>query len=94
MKVFLLAVLLLAVGVAGMAVSILVKKDGKFPDGEISHNKALRAQGVICAKEEELRLWKKRNPKAASEGRLPETCPAGGCDACAFSEPEKTQKPC
>ena len=56
MKVFLLALLLLALGVAGMAVTILVKKDGKFPDGEISHNKELRRRGVICAKEEELRL--------------------------------------
>lgn len=94
MKTLLLTILLLAIGVAAMAVTILVKKDGKFPDGEISHNKELRSQGIICAKEEELRLWKKRNPKAVLEGRLPDTCPAGGCDACAFSEPEKTQEPC
>ena len=58
MTVFLLALGLLAVGVVGMAVTILVKKDGKFPDGEIAHNKALRRQGIICAKEEEMRLWK------------------------------------
>lgn len=86
MKVFLLAVLLLALGVAGLAVTILVKKDGKFPDGEISHNKVLRKQGIICAKEEELRLWKKRNPQAASQGLRPDTCPETGCDGCAFGE--------
>ena len=68
MKVFLLALLLLAIGVAGMAVTILFKKDGKFPDGEIAHNKALREQGIICAKEEEMRLWRKRNPSAAARG--------------------------
>ena len=56
MTTFLLALLLLAMGVAAMAVTILVKKDGKFPDGEISHNKELRRQGIICAKEEELEL--------------------------------------
>lgn len=84
MKVFLLAVILLAVGVAGMAVTILVRKDGKFPDGEISRNKELRKRGVICAKEEELKLWRKRNPKVAASGKLPESCPEGGCDGCAF----------
>ena len=86
MKVFLLAVLLLALGVAGLAVTILVKKDGRFPDGEIAHNKALRKQGILCAKEEELRLWKKRNPQAAAQGRRPDTCPETGCDSCAFGD--------
>lgn len=89
MKVFLLALALLAVGVAGMAVSILVKKDGKFPDGEISRNTALREKGVICAKEEELRLWRKRNPAAASAGQRPDACPESGCDGCAFFGQEK-----
>jgi len=85
MKVFLLAALLLGLGVLGMAVTILVKKNGKFPDGEISHNKELRRRGIVCAKEEELRLWRKRNPTAAAAGQLPDTCPPGGCDACAFA---------
>ena len=84
MKVFLLAVLLLAIGVAGMAVTMLVKKDGKFPDGEISHNKELRRRGIICAKEEEQRLWRKQHPEAA--GDRPAVCPEGGCDGCAFFE--------
>ena len=88
MKVFLLALLLLALGVACMAVTILVKKDGRFPDGEISHNKELRRRGVICAKEEELRLWRKRNPKAAASGQRPDACPEGGCEACAYFEQE------
>ena len=84
MKVFLLAALLLAVGVAGMAVTIIVKKDGKFPDGEISHNKALRRQGIICAKEEEIRLWKKRGGSRPAGASNPDTCPEGGCEGCAL----------
>ena len=88
MTVFLLALLLLALAVAGLAVTILVKKDGKFPDGEISHNKELRRQGILCAKEEELRLWRKRHPKAALDGRRPDTCPESGCEGCAFLEME------
>lgn len=86
MKIFLLAVLLLAVGVAGMAVAILLKKDGKFADGEISRNKELRRQGIICAKEEEMRLWRKRHPAAASAGKRSDTCPESGCDGCAFPD--------
>lgn len=89
MKVILLAILLLALGVAGMAVTILFKKDGKFPDGEISHNKELRRKGIVCAKEEELRLWRKRNPQAAAAGRRPDACPEGGCEGCAFFETEQ-----
>ena len=88
MIVFLLALGLLAIGVAGMAVTILVKKDGKFPDGEIAHNKALRKQGIICAKEEEMRLWRKRNPSDASAGQRPDSCPESGCEGCAFSSSE------
>lgn len=82
MKTFLLALVFLSVGVAGMAISILVKKDGHFPDGEISHNKELRKRGIICAKEEELRLWGRKKARR----NLPDgwTCPDGGCDSCAF----------
>ena len=92
MKVFLLTIALLALGVAGMAVTILVRKDGKFPDGEISRNRELRRRGIVCAKEEELRLWRKRHPGAAA-GRRPDTCPEGGCDSCAFfeSDSKRTQ---
>ena len=64
-------------------------KDRPIPDGEISHSKVLREKGVICAKEEELRLWKKRNPSAASAGKRPDACPSSGCDGCAFLEQEK-----
>lgn len=88
MKTFLLAALILAVGVAGMAVTILVKKDGKFPDGEISHNKELRKRGIICAKEEELRLWGKKNHKD-----VPHDCPEGGCEGCAFNQISQSGQP-
>lgn len=81
MQVFLLALVLLAAGIAGMAVTVLVKKDGKFPDGEISRNKALREQGIICAKEEELRRWKKGR-RTAGTGCRPEGCNESGCNGC------------
>lgn len=52
---------LLILGIVGFAVLIMcfnILRGEEFPDGEISHNKELRKRGIICAKEEELRLWK------------------------------------
>ena len=68
-----------------MAVTIILKKDGKFPDGEISHNKALREKGIECAKIEEMRLWRRRKPAAASSERRSDACPESGCEGCAYS---------
>ena len=88
MKVFLLSAMLLAIAVAGMAITILIKPGGKFPDGEISHNRKLREKGIICAKEEELRTWGRRGrrPQAVSKsGHNPDGCPEGGCQGCEFS---------
>lgn len=86
MKVFLLAAVLLAVAVVGMAVTILVKPGGKFPDGEISHNKELRRRGIICAKEEELRLWGRKRHGARGKNGQHAQCPKGGCEGCSFRE--------
>ena len=93
MKTFLAALVFVGLAVLLLGVNIFFFRR-PFPDGEISTNPEMRKRGIKCAKEEELRLWKKRNPKAVLEGRRPETCPPGGCDACAFSEPENQQEPC
>ena len=88
-RTFLVAAAILALGVIGMAVTIIVKPDGKFPDGEISHNRELRKRGVICAKEEELRLWGKKKRKTDHAPGV--SCPETGCDGCAFNEIKKDQ---
>jgi len=80
-----------------MCFNIIFRKDGKFPDGEISHNKALRDQGVICAKEEEFRIWRKKGGDTSSRPKPGihdgSNCPEGGCEGCAFfSELEKNFK--
>lgn len=83
LRVFVISVILIAVCVAGMAVTILVKPGGKFPDGEISHNKELRKRGIICAKEEEIRLWKNR--RKGQVHKPGSDCPEGGCEGCSFA---------
>ncbi len=49
MKTVLLSILLLSVAVVAMAITILVKKDGKFPESKIGHNKEIRKKGIECA---------------------------------------------
>ena len=76
MKLFLLAIAILALCIFGMCFNIIFRKNGQFPDGEISRNKELRKRGIICAKEEELRIWGKHH------GKKNPTCADLGCTSC------------
>jgi hypothetical protein len=49
-----ISIFLLAICVAGMAISILLKKNGKFPITEIGANPNMRKLGLRCPKEEEM----------------------------------------
>lgn len=76
MKLFLVILVIVAFSVFIMCFNIIFRKDGQFPDGEISHSKALREKGIICAKEEELKLWGKKHHKQDA------TCSDLGCSDC------------
>jgi hypothetical protein len=52
--VIILSIALLGLCVAGLAITILVKKNGKFPDTEIGRNKNMLRLGIRCAKEDAL----------------------------------------
>lgn len=47
-RVFLVAAILIAIALAGLAVGVLVK--GKFPDTHAGHNADMKKLGVTCAK--------------------------------------------
>lgn len=49
LKIILLAVALIGIAMLGMAISILVKRGGKFPNTHISGNRHLRQNGIYCA---------------------------------------------
>ena len=49
LTVFLIVVVLLAIALAGLAITILVKKGGKFPEIHIGRNKAMKKLGIHCA---------------------------------------------
>jgi len=49
MKVLLLAIVLLALGFMGIAIKILLKKDGKFAGTCASNNPVLNEEGASCS---------------------------------------------
>lgn len=53
MKVFLAALVVVALCVFGMCFNIIFRKDGHFPDYEVSSNKDMRRLGIRCMKEED-----------------------------------------
>ena len=76
MKVFLAALLLVALCVVGLCFNIIFRKDGKFPETEIENNREMRKRGIKCAKEDEIKLWGKKD-----ENGNP-VCGDGGCASC------------
>lgn len=60
--VFLITVILLTIVVIGLAITIILKKNGKFPDIHIGENKALRDKGIHCATTQD-RLERASNSK-------------------------------
>lgn len=80
MKVLIAAIIVVGCSILAMCVTIIFKKDGQFPDGEISRNKHLREKGIVCAKDEELRLWVSKEKCDADA-----ICSEGGCGSCAFN---------
>ena len=61
MKLLLLTFIILGLCVFLLCFNIIFKKDGKFPDTEIEHNKEMRKRGIQCAKMEEKKIWGKKN---------------------------------
>jgi len=49
MKTLLPAIVILAFAFAGLAITMLVRKGGKFPNTHIHGNKHLNDKGVVCA---------------------------------------------
>ncbi|PXX98998.1 hypothetical protein DF185_14030 [Marinifilum breve] len=48
-KVILITAAILAIGFVGFAISILIKKNGRFPELHIGRNEELKKRGISCA---------------------------------------------
>ena len=65
LKVILLAIVIMALAMVGLAITMLVKKGGKFPNTHVSGNKYLKKNGVYCSQTqdrlEQQKAWAKVN---------------------------------
>ena len=75
MEIFIAAVILVGLCVIGLCFNIIFRKDGKFPDTEISSNPEMRKRGIVCAKEDEMRMWGRKKGK-------PSCADCGDCNSC------------
>lgn len=49
LTVFIIVVILLGLALIGLGISLLLKKNGKFPETHIGKNKAMKERGIHCA---------------------------------------------
>ena len=99
MKVFLAAVLFIGLCVLGLGVGIFFRRNGHFPETDISKNKDMKRLGITCPREDELRaqgdrfrvkpgMTKGRPGMTEGEGgKRPSSCTGeytDACEGCAF----------
>jgi len=57
MSLILISVVIVGLCVFLLSFNIIFRKDGKFPEKEVGHNKEMRNLGLKCAKSEEKVMW-------------------------------------
>ena len=65
-RVFLITLLLIAVGMVLMSVTILIKKGGRFPNTHVCGNKHLRRKGISSTQTQDKQA-QRENPMAVKE---------------------------
>ena len=68
LKTLLLTTLIIAISFALLAITIIIKKNGRFPNTHVSGNKGLRKRGINCAQSQD-RDARRDNPMAVKEKR-------------------------
>ncbi len=66
LQILVISTILIAVAFVALAIQILIKKKGKFPNTHISSSKALRDKGITCAQS----FDKEEQKKAIEEQKL------------------------
>lgn len=84
-KTVLAAAILLGIGVLGICFNIIFRKNGKFPETEVSRNENMRKLGIKCMGEldEEIFSKKKVSRSSSCTGSYSEAC-----EGCGFFEYE------
>jgi hypothetical protein len=79
MDILWISLIIIGIAVFLMCFNLIFRKGKSFPDGEIGHNRELRKRGIICAKEEELKIWGKKKKQSA-------ICTDQECSICGVSD--------
>jgi len=77
MKTVLAAIIFLGICIFGMCFNIIFRKDGKFPETEVSKNPEMKKLGIKCLHEmeQEMRMKDRQKGKDSS-------CPGTYSDSC------------
>lgn len=65
-KTLLYTLLIIAISVALLSITIIIKKNGKFPNTHVGGNKHMRKRGIKCVQSQD-RDARKANPMAVKE---------------------------
>lgn len=68
LKTLLLTLLIVAISFALLAITIIIKKNGRFPNTHVGGNKHMRKRGIKCAQSQD-RDARRNNPFAVEEKR-------------------------
>ena len=67
-KTLLFTLLIIAISMALLAITIIIKKNGRFPNIHIGGSKAMRQRGIKCAQSQD-KDARKENPMRVKEHR-------------------------
>jgi hypothetical protein len=67
-KTLLFALLIIAISMALLSITIIIKKNGRFPNIHIGGSRAMRKRGIKCAQSQD-RDARKENPMKVKERR-------------------------
>lgn len=95
MEIFIAAIVFIGLSVFIMCFNIIFRNK-PFPDSEIGHSKELRKRGILCAREEEMKLWgPKRNKSGICDGTSCSDCGlniSGNCSRTLTEQKTDTSK--
>jgi hypothetical protein len=63
-KILIITIVMLSLAFLGMMFNILVRKQGKFPEYRVGHNRQMAKKGIKCVKHEEIRCHRERLKQA------------------------------
>lgn len=67
-QTLLLTLLIIAISFALLAITIIIKKNGRFPNTHVGGNKHMRKRGIGCARSQD-KAARRANPMAIEEIR-------------------------